>query len=83
MKYLIHRNEAFTGRKPLKVEYDGDPPCLFCNQPVTSPSTDGPLVCGTCDCGCNNDGRPWTREENKAAHENFNRRIEEIIKGQI
>jgi hypothetical protein len=78
MKYRISQNEAFTGRPDLIVEYEGDPPCLFCNRPVKSPSSDGPLICPMCDMGCNEDGTAWTREENETHHANFSRRIQEI-----
>jgi hypothetical protein len=48
-------------RAPLRIEIETDPPpCLFCDRPVTLPSTDGPLVCGACDCGHNQDGSRWT-----------------------
>lgn len=78
MRYRIHQNEAFTGKPDLIVEYDGDPPCLYCNEPVTSPSMDGPLVCPWCDMGKNKDGTKWTWQENKARHDNFAKRIQEI-----
>lgn len=78
--YHISQNQAFTGRPDLIVEYEGDPPCLFCNQPVPyeDRGADGPLVCGWCDCGCNRNGKEWTPEENNARHANFARRIKEI-----
>jgi hypothetical protein len=79
MKYYINRNEAFTGLKQLEVEYDYPPPCLYCNRLVESPSTDGPLVCGWCDMGCNSDGSKWTEQDSLDRHANFKRRIEEII----
>ena len=75
MKYYINRGE----RKPLEVEYDGDPPCLFCNEPVTSPSTDGPLICGACDCGMNKDGTTWTNEQSSERWANRESKIKEII----
>jgi len=50
---------------PLAIEIEGIPPCLFCGEPVHSPSMDGPLVCACCDCGCNRDGSKWTAEQLK------------------
>lgn len=81
MKYLISRNEAFTGLKPIEVEYDYPPPCLFCDQPVTSPSTDGPLVCSHCDCGCNVDGSPWTSEQKLLMWNNRKKKIRKLATG--
>jgi len=60
------------------VDYDGDPPCLFCNEPVTSPSTDGPLICGWCDCGGNRDGTNWTSEQREERWANRIKRTDEI-----
>ncbi len=67
MRYLISQGLL---RHPLEVEIDGVPPCLFCGDPVTRPSMDGPLVCGTCDCGNNRDGSKWTKAqaEERYAH---------------
>jgi hypothetical protein len=48
---------------PIIVYLECPPPCLFCEQPVESPSTDGPLVCAWCDCGVNRDGTEWTEEQ--------------------
>lgn len=64
-------------KPPLEVEIEAPPPCLFCGEPVTSPSMDGPLVCGSCDCGCNRDGSKWTAEESARA---WGRRREQIAK---
>lgn len=50
-------------RPALQVELDGTPPCLWCGDLVTSPSMDGPLICGACDCGRNKDGSKWTAEQ--------------------
>ncbi len=51
-------------RPPIEVEIEGIwPPCLFCSEPVLRPSTDGPLVCGACDCGRNRDGSRWTEAQ--------------------
>jgi len=67
MRYSISQGLL---RHPLEVEIDGVPPCLFCGEPVTSPSMDGPLVCGACDCGRNRGGSKWTEEqaEERYAH---------------
>jgi hypothetical protein len=54
-------------KPPLEVKIEGPPPCLFCGVPVFSPSMDGPLVCGSCDCGRNSDGSRWTDEERERA----------------
>jgi hypothetical protein len=64
-------------KPPLEVNIETPPPCLFCDQPVTSPSMDGPLVCGSCDCGRNRDGSKWTDEEREHA---WNRRRKQIAK---
>jgi len=41
--YYIKRTHV--GLPDLEVEYEGDPPCLWCGEPVPSPgSMDGPLV---------------------------------------
>jgi hypothetical protein len=55
-------------RPALEVEIDGVPPCLFCGESVTSPSMDGPLVCGSCDRGRNRDGSKWTEEQAEARY---------------
>ncbi len=60
MRYFISQGLL---RPALEVEIEGVPPCLFCGDPVTSPSMDGPLVCGRCDCGRNPDGSRWTEEQ--------------------
>jgi hypothetical protein len=60
MRYSISQGLL---RHPLEVEIEGVPPCLFCGEPVTSPSMDGPLVCGACDCGRNRGGSKWTEAE--------------------
>lgn len=67
MRYSIDQGLL---RHPLEVEIDGVPPCLFCGEPVTSPSMDGPLVCGACDCGRNRGGSKWTeaQAEERYAH---------------
>jgi len=44
----------------IVVKIAGTPPCFWCGVPVTRPSMDGPLVCGSCDCGRNKDGSRWT-----------------------
>ncbi len=60
MRYSISQGLL---RPPLEIEIDGVPPCLFCGDPVTRPSMDGPLVCARCDCGNNRDGSKWTEEQ--------------------
>lgn len=54
-------------KPPLEVKIEEPPPCLFCGESVTRPSMDGPLVCGSCDCGRNRDGSRWTDEERERA----------------
>src|SRR5579872_601296 len=54
-------------KPPLEVKIEEPPPCLFCGESVTCPSMDGPLVCGSCDCGRNRDGSRWTDEEGERA----------------
>jgi hypothetical protein len=53
----------------LVVEIEDPPPCLFCGEPVDSPSSDGPLVCAWCDLGMRRDGAKWTQEEAEQAWE--------------
>jgi uncharacterized Zn finger protein (UPF0148 family) len=77
-QYMIGQNTPFTGLPDLCVEYKYPPPCLYCNEPVVSPSADGPLVCPSCDCGYNKDWSKWTTEENIARHKNFAKKINEI-----
>ena len=66
-----------NGQPPLAIELDAPPPCLFCGDPVVYPSTDGPLVCGLCDCGSNRDGSKWTEAQ---AIERWLHRGEQIAK---
>jgi hypothetical protein len=61
----------------LEVKIEGSPPCLFCGVLVSDPSMDGPLVCGSCDCGRNPDGSRWTDEERERA---WSHRREQIAK---
>lgn len=79
-KYYIGKSGAAFGGSVYEVEYEGIPPCLYCDKPVTSPSTDGPLVCPTCDMGCNENGKKWTIEENKQMHINFANKIKDMKK---
>ena len=65
MRYFISQGLL---RPALEVEIEGVPPCLFCGDPVGSPSMDGPLVCGSCDCGRNRDGSCWTEEQAEARY---------------
>lgn len=75
-EYFIR--QGFMGMDaPLKVVLPDPPPCLFCDQPVLSPSTDGPLVCPTCDCGWNADGSAWTREQSNERHAHFRKKVAE------
>jgi hypothetical protein len=73
MTYYISR----FPNSPIAVEIEGTPPCLFCGEPVTSPSMDGPLVCGACDCGRNHDGSKWTEEQGA---ERWRHRREQVAK---
>lgn len=61
--------------KPIYVDIDGDPPCLYCGELVSSPSMDGPLVCGACDCGRNRDGTRWSEDRARERHAHFARMI--------
>lgn len=64
-------------KAPIEVEVEGPPPCLFCGEAVTQPSMDGPLVCGSCDCGRNRDGSKWT---NAQADERWKHRRAQVAK---
>jgi hypothetical protein len=72
VRYFIAQGQA---RPPIEVEIVGVPPCLFCGEPVTSPSMDGPLVCGPCDCGCNRDGSKWTHAQAEERHAHQRSRV--------
>lgn len=61
----------------VRVVIKGVPPCLWCGEPVYHLSMDGPLVCGSCDMGCNKDGSRWTSEEYIARCEHFRKSVEE------
>lgn len=78
MKYLINQG-LFD--PPIEIDLDSPPPCLFCNEPVHSPSMDGPLVCAWCDCGNNRDGTPWTLQQNRQRWEHRRTKIDEYRKG--
>lgn len=75
--YYITRSRY--GREPLKVEIEGVPPCLYCAEPVHSPSCDGPLVCALCDMGSNRDGSKWTEEQSEERHAHFRKVIAEYL----
>lgn len=73
------------GLPDLTVDYEGDPPCLWCGQPVLPPgSMDGPLVCGACDSGVvvDEDGtvRKWTDAEYRERRAHRYRVLEKIIR---
>ena len=55
----------FPVGQSIQVEIEGPPPCLFCGEPVTRPSMDGPLVCGSCDCGRDRDGSKWSEAQSE------------------
>jgi hypothetical protein len=59
------------------------PPCLWCGEPVTDPSMDGPLVCPRCDCGFGSgpDGL-MTSAEYKRRQEHFRNAVIAIRKAQ-
>lgn len=80
MKYYINRG---LFHPPIEVEIEGVPPCLFCNEPVTRPSTDGPLVCPTCDMGANKDGTYWTKEQGEEKHKHFQAQILKYVAAQM
>lgn len=67
--------------EPIEVQLEGIPPCLWCGDPVTSPSMDGPLVCGNCDCGVNKEThQKWTATEYDARRKHFSDSIEKYLK---
>ncbi len=57
--------------------WEGQPECLFCGEPVTEPSADGPGVCGWCDCGCHRNGTKWTYQEYRKFQQTANAKLEE------
>ena len=61
----------------VTVEYEGIPPCLWCGEPVKSPSMDGPLVCPLCDMGRNKDGSKWTQGQYDEKRAHFVKVVEE------
>ena len=61
----------------IKVTIKGVPPCLWCAEPVTELSCDGPLVCCWCDCGSNKDGSKWTDEQYMRRREHFQKMVTE------
>ena len=67
--YYITR--SLLGMPPMRVDYTGTPPCLWCGEPVWSPSMDGPLVCPPCDMN------PPTRENQERFRANLKRIAEE------
>lgn len=69
--YYINRMFA----SPIKINIEGVPPCLWCGEPVVSPSMDGPLVCALCDMGMNEDGTKWTPEQYQEKLKHFNDQI--------
>ena len=77
MRYFIAPQG--TMQTPIEVDVDGVPPCLFCGEPVTSPSMGGPLVCGACDGERNHDGTRWTGAQ---ALERYSHRRDKIAKYQ-
>jgi len=81
--YYITRSH--WGLPDLEVDYEGNPPCLWCGEPVPPPgSMDGPLVCGACDSGVTQDAdgsyRKWTDAEYRERWQHRKRALEEIIK---
>jgi hypothetical protein len=60
---------------PIHVRIKGIPPCLWCGEPVTDPSMDGPLVCPWCDMGKNRDGTPWSAKDHFRLSEHFNKMV--------
>jgi hypothetical protein len=74
MRYSI--DQGLLGR-PIEVEIESPPPCLYCGTPVTRPSMDGPLVCGPCDMGRNADGSKWTGAQARERRVHFCTRINE------
>jgi hypothetical protein len=65
--------------KPLlEIEIEETPPpCLFCGEPVAHPSMGGPLICGACDCGHNQDGSKWTEAQ---AQEYYRHRKDQVAR---
>lgn len=64
--YLISRD--ISGQRPLRVVVDDPPPCLWCGDPVTEPSMDGPLVCALCDMGRRDDADDWMMRKQRRDH---------------
>jgi len=71
--YTISR---FWKMSDLHIRIQGVPPCFHCGVPVISPSCDGPLICGSCDCGRNADGTRKTDEQYKANKKHFGMMID-------
>lgn len=59
----------------IEVQLEGPPPCLWCGDPVLSPSCDGPMVCAPCDMGRNKDGSVWAAEGRSERREHFRSEI--------
>ena len=66
------------GNNPVRVAYTGIPPCLWCGKPVECPSMDGPLVCGPCDRGRDDEGLEWGWMTRKERERHFRDRMAEI-----
>lgn len=68
-----------TSSNPCKVSYVGIPPCLWCDEPVDSPSMDGPLVCSACDMGNNRDGSKWSASDHHRLSEALKTKVLAIV----
>jgi hypothetical protein len=80
VRYFI--NQGLLER-PIEIEIESPPPCLYCGTPVTRPSMDGPLVCGPCDMGRNADGSKWTGEQARERRSYFRTKINEYRAAQV
>jgi hypothetical protein len=75
MRYVLEG--LFRGMElEVPLDDDGCPPCLFCERPVRSRSTGGPLICGPCDMGYDyNPHIRWTTDRAREMHENHRRNL--------
>lgn len=69
MAIALEQDERIYGigdgmfKPTIWVRIKGVPPCFLCGVSVTALSFGGPLICGDCDCGYNQDGTKKTQED--------------------
>ena len=68
-----------TGESTICLD---EPECLYCGKKNFEPSMDGPLVCGLCDMGINEDGSKWTVAQWAKMNDRFAHRVGEIRRQQ-